>query len=148
MQKKKLQKFVKNVLILVGIYVFCLSFKSVTARAEVGPAYGFRFDFPTCPSMVWTELKEKTSADYLSMQCTWAEYEDSFYDAWASNYNGDYGGRMQRFYEGSWRLLGNLIYENGFRWAMVNGLVMEGYGMPLIGGGSFGGYWYADSGIQ
>lgn len=147
MRKKKLQKIMKNVLILAGIYLFCLSFRGVTAMAATGPAYDFTFEFPSSRCMVWTELENKTSADFLSMQCTWAEYEDSFYDAWASNYNGDCGGKMQRFYLGTWHLLGNTIYENGYSMAMVNGMVLPGYGIPQSGG-DFGGYWYADSGIQ
>lgn len=143
---KGIKKVFKNAGIMIAILLVIFS-SSIAVVKAAGPAYSFDFMFSGSTSMRWTELEKKNTAQYLSMQCTMAEFAGTSYYAYASNYDGNYSLGTKKFYQGTWHALANLIYESGFHQAKIDAYVTPDCGVPS-NGASFGGYWYTDSGIE
>ncbi len=143
----KLKELFKDILILSCVLMFLYSMKNVVvASAAQGPSYDFSLAFGSSISLRDVKKQEKTSADACAMKCTWAEFEGTHYYAYACNYDGNYSLNVETFYEGTWKLLNNIIYENGFREAMITAYVDGTCGVSDEYGACFSGYWYPDSG--
>lgn len=145
MKSKKIKLFFKDLSLVVLFVCLCYSFKIITVYAAQGPAYNFMLSLSGPVSFDDTSLEVKSSTDSCAMKCTWAEDDSTRYYAYACNYNGDYSLNTELFYEGTWALLNNTVYEHGFRRVMITAYV-DGTCGVTNDGALFSGYWYADSG--
>lgn len=143
MVKKTGSRVIK--VVAVAAVMLTLMTNSVTS-AMAGVSQNFEFVFAKNGSWQLTGVLSKTNPSYVSMKCLYAEIEGSCYDAVvvAMPSQAQSCPRPYRFYQGTYELIPNTVYEDGARLARIDAwCVNDVYGQGAI----FSGYWYADSDI-
>lgn len=143
MRKKVKNGFLKTVILSA---VMLAMFGHGMTSAMAGDSHTFDFNFTGNGYWDVTEAVAKNNASYVSMKCTYAEVQGSCYDAVVVAYPGEAQccPRAYRFYEDTYQLMTNYVYEQGYRMAGIDAWCVD----DVDGQGAmFSGYWYADSDI-
>jgi hypothetical protein len=129
-------------MILAIVLMSFVATKAIMVKAaDSGYSYDFAFD--TVGDWNETELVDKNTSSFVTMQCTWSEFEGSSYIAYASGPHDAGDGDTYLFEAGTWNKMLNWINEVGCNKAIIHAMLYrdtsDGYGC------CFSGYWHADS---
>jgi len=146
MRTKSVKKILINMMMLaVTLLTFVTAKEIVVKAADAGYDFNFYLNQEIHYGSDTTIYEYKETSSSVTLQCTWAEYSGSSFEAWACDYMGWYAGPGQIVYEGTWVAITNYIHENGSYTARVSAMLND----DTSGGNGchFSGYWHADSDI-